>query len=63
MKKVFVLPKGTQEEINKFKETLDKNEVVVFGGELKVYVVKDKEVFQVTNDLKKVGDINVKDKV
>ena len=62
MKKIIVVPSDwTEDKINNLKELIEKKEIIIIGGKINVYEIKDKEVFEVVNDLKKVGKIILKE--
>ena len=61
MKRLIVMKGASQEEINLVKEALENKDLVIIGGELQVYAIKDDEIFEIVNDLKKIGKIEVEE--
>ena len=61
MKRVFVIPGANKEELESFREAIENNELVIIGGELKVYVIRDNDLFEVVNDLKFVQKLEVEE--
>ena len=61
MKRIFLMPKAKEEELIMVREAIEKSELVVIGGELQVYVIEDNEIFEVVNNLKKIGKIEVEE--
>ena len=48
---------ASQQDVDNLRKAIEEKELVIVGGELQVYAIKNDEIFEVTNDLKKVGKI------
>ncbi len=60
-KKIIVWKGATDVELKQLREDIEKKEFTLVGGdkELEVYQIIDSEIFQVVNDIKKLGNIEV----
>ena len=57
MKRIIVMKNASKEEMEDIRIALENKDLVIVGGDIQVYVIKDNELFEVVNDLKKIGEI------
>ena len=48
---------ASKEEMEDIRIALENKDLVIVGGDIQVYVIKDNELFEVTNNLKLIGKI------
>lgn len=62
MKKIILVDTSwSKEDMEMLRKQMENNEVVIVGGELKVFAIKDNELFEVVNDLKFVKKLEVEE--
>ena len=57
MKRIIVMKNASKEEMEDIRIALENKDLVIVGGDIQVYVIKDNELFEVTNNLKLIGKI------